>query len=192
MEEKIPKLLTYEDYLKLPEDVKVEIIYGIIYNMSPAPSRIHQKVVVELTTMINNYLKRNKKYCEIYTAPFDVILVEEGQNESQATNVVQPDISIICDKKKLTQKGCIGTPEMVIEVVSESNFYYDYIRKLNLYTQFKVKEYWIVNPNNQTILIYRLKDNEDYLPPELYTFNDKVTVGIFEDLIIDFSQIKEV
>lgn len=73
-------------------------------------------------------------YCEIYTSPFYVILVEARQNESQATNVVQPDISIICDKKKLTQKCCIGIPEIVIEVVYESNFYYNYIRKLNLHT----------------------------------------------------------
>ncbi|WP_238524581.1 Uma2 family endonuclease [Caldicellulosiruptor hydrothermalis] len=117
----------------------------------------------------------------------NVILVEEEQDERQATNVVQPDISIICDKKKLTERGCVGAPEMIIEVVSEYNPSHDYVRKLNLYNQFKVKEYWIVNPNNQTILIYRLKDNEDYLPPEAYTFNDKVKVGIFEDLIIDFA-----
>jgi len=193
MEAKIPKVYTYADYLEFPEDARVELIDGVIYDMSPAPSRKHQKIVVELTTVINNYLKASRKFCEIYTAPFDVVLVEEGQDEKQAINVVQPDISIICDKKKLTEKGCIGAPEMIIEVVSESNFSHDYIRKLNLYTQFKVKEYWIVNPNNQTILVYRLKDNEeDYLPPVAYTFSDAVKVGIFEDLIIDFAQIKEV
>jgi len=192
MEERIPKVYTYADYLGFPEDARVELIDGVIYDMSPAPSRKHQKIVVELTTVINNYLKVSKKPCEIYTAPFDVVLTKEGQDEKQATNVVQPDISIICDKRKLTDKGCVGVPEMIIEVVSESNFSHDYIRKLNLYTQFKVKEYWIVNPKNQTILVYRLIDNEDYLPPEAYTFSDKVKVGIFEDLIIDFAQIKEV
>lgn len=192
MEARIPKLYTYADYLQLPQDARVELIDGIIYDMSPAPSRVHQEIVIELATLIKNYLKSSNKPCKVYTAPFDVVLIEEGQDEKQATNVVQPDISIICDKKKLTEKGCVGVPEMIIEVVSEYNPFHDYIRKLNLYNQYKVKEYWIVNPNNQTILVYRLKDNEDYLPPEVYTFNDKVNVGIFEDLIIDFAQIKEV
>ncbi|WP_039764452.1 MULTISPECIES: Uma2 family endonuclease [unclassified Caldicellulosiruptor] len=192
METRIPKIYTYTDYLQLPEDARVELIEGVIYDMSPAPSRVHQEIVIELATLIKNYLKSSNKPCKLYTAPFDVVLTEEGQDEKQAINVVQPDISIICDKRKLTDKGCVGAPEMIIEVVSESNFSHDYIRKLNLYTQFKVKEYWIVNPKNQTILVYRLKDNEDYLPPEAYTFSDKVKVGIFEDLIIDFAQIKEV
>ncbi|ADL42785.1 protein of unknown function DUF820 [Caldicellulosiruptor obsidiansis OB47] len=193
MKVRIPKVYTYADYLELPEDTRVELIDGVIYDMSPAPSRVHQEIVIELATLIKNYLKSSNKSCKLYTAPFDIVLIEEGQDEKQAINVVQPDISIICDKRKLTDKGCVGAPEMIIEVVSESNFSHDYIRKLNLYTQFKVKEYWIVNPNNQTILVYRLKDNEeDYLPPVAYTFNDKVKVGIFEDLIIDFAQIKEV
>ncbi|WAM34434.1 Uma2 family endonuclease [Caldicellulosiruptor morganii] len=192
MEEILPKFWTYEDYLKFPKEERVEIIDGVIYNMSPAPSRIHQEIIFELTLIIGNYIKQNKKPCKVYTAPFDVILVEEGNEVNKAKNVVQPDISIICDKKKLTEQGCIGTPDMIIEVVSQNNFSHDYIRKLNLYTQFKVKEYWIVNPQNQTILVYQLKDNQDYLPPSLYTFDDKIKVLIFDDLIIDFAQIKEV
>ncbi|WPX08701.1 Uma2 family endonuclease [Anaerocellum danielii] len=181
MEERIPKLWTYEDYLKLPEDTRVEIIDGIIYNMSLAPLRVHQKIVSEFTITIGSYLRKSKKPCEIYTAPFDVVLVSEGQIETQAINVVQPDISIICDKRKLSERGCVGAPEMIIEVASQSRPAHD-----------KVKEYWIVNPINQTILVYRLKDNEDFQAPESYTFNNKVKVGIFEDLIIDFAQIKEV
>jgi len=192
MEAKLPKVYTYADYLGFPEDARVELINGVIYDMSPAPSRVHQEIIFELTLIIGNYIKQNNKPCKVYTAPFDVVLVEEGQDEKQSPNVVQPDVSIICDKKKLTDKGCVGAPEMIIEVVSENNPSHDYVRKLNLYNQYKVREYWIVNPNNQTILVYRLKDTEGYLPPELYTFNDKVKVGIFEDLIIDFAQIKEV
>ncbi|ADQ40205.1 protein of unknown function DUF820 [Caldicellulosiruptor acetigenus I77R1B] len=192
MEARIPKIYTYADYLEFPEDARVELIDGFIYDMSPAPSRVHQEIVIELATLIKNYLKSSNKPCKVYTAPFDVVLVDEGQDEKQAKNVVQPDISIICDKRKLTERGCVGAPEMIIEVVSEYNPSHDYVRKLNLYNQFKVKEYWIVNPNNQTIFVYRLKDNEDYLPPEVYTFNDKVKVSIFEDLVIDFAPIKEV
>jgi len=192
MEERIPKVYTYADYLGFPEDARVELIDGVIYDMSPAPSRVHQKIIFELTLIFGNYIKQNKKPCELYTAPFDVVLVEEGQDESKAINVVQPDISIICNKKKLTDKGCVGAPEMIIEVVSEYNPSHDYVRKLNLYNQFKVKEYWIVNPYEESIVIYTYKDNIGYSSPKVYTFNDKVKVGIFEDLIIDFSQIKEV
>uniref|UniRef100_A0A7C5V2Q0 Uma2 family endonuclease n=1 Tax=Caldicellulosiruptor owensensis TaxID=55205 RepID=A0A7C5V2Q0_9FIRM len=192
MEARIPKIYTYADYLQLPQDARVELIDGIIYDMSPAPSRVHQKIVSELTITIGSYLRQNKKPCEIYTAPFDVVLIEEGHDEKQATNVVQPDISIICDKKKLTERGCVGAPEMVIEVVSENNPAHDYIRKLNLYTQFGVKEYWIVNPYEQNIFVYVYRPETGYSYPKVYTFNDKIKVSLFEDLMIDFSQIKEV
>ncbi|ADQ05986.1 protein of unknown function DUF820 [Caldicellulosiruptor hydrothermalis 108] len=191
MEAKVPKIYTYADYLQLPQDAKVELIDGVIYNMSPAPSRIHQEIIFELILVIGNYIKQNNKPCKIYTAPFDVVFVEEGQDESKATNVVQPDISIICDKKKLTDRGCIGAPEMIIEVVSQNNPAHDYIRKLNLYTQFGVKEYWIVNPDEQNIFVYVYRPETGYSYPKVYTFNDKVKVSLFEDLIIDFAQIKE-
>ena len=192
MESRIPKVYTYADYLEFPEDARVELIDGVIYNMSPAMSRIHQEIIFELTLVIGNYIKQNNKPCKIYTAPFDVVFVEEGQDESKAINVVQPDISIICDKKKLTDRGCIGAPEMIIEVVSQNNPAHDYIRKLNLYTQFGVKEYWIVNPYEQNIFVYVYRPETGYSYPKVYTFNDKVKVSLFEDLIIDFSQIKEV
>ncbi|ACM60129.1 Uma2 family endonuclease [Caldicellulosiruptor bescii] len=192
MEARIPKLYTYADYLQLPQDARVELIDGIIYDMSPAPSRVHQEIVIELATLIKNYLKSSNKPCKVYTAPFDVVLIEEGQDEKQATNVVQPDISIICDKKKLTEKGCVGVPEMIIEVVSQNNPAHDYIRKLNLYTQFGVKEYWIVNPYEQNIFVYVYRPETGYSYPKVYTFNDKIKVSLFEDLMIDFAQIKEV
>ncbi|AEM74176.1 Uma2 family endonuclease [Caldicellulosiruptor acetigenus] len=192
MEARIPKVYTYTDYLGFPKDARVELIDGLIYDMSPAPSRVHQEIITELITMFNVYIKKNNKPCKVYAAPFDVVLVEEGQDESKATNVVQPDVSIICDKKKLTERGCVGAPEMIIEVVSEYNPSHDYVRKLNLYNQFKVNEYWIINPYEQNILVYTYKDNIGYSSPKVYTFNDKVRVGIFEDLIIDFAQIKEV
>jgi Uma2 family endonuclease len=192
MEARIPKFYTYADYLELPEDARVELIDGIIYDMSPAPSRVHQEIIFELTLIIGNYIKQNNKPCKVYTAPFDVVLVEEGQDEKQAINVVQPDISIICDKKKLTERGCVGAPEMIIEVVSQNNPAHDYIRKLNLYTQFGVKEYWIVNPYEQNIFVYVYRPETGYSYPKVYTFNDKIKVSLFEDLMIDFAQIKEV
>lgn len=104
---------------------------------------------------------------------------------------MQPDISVICDKNKLTDKGCTGSPDMIIEVVSPFNPSSDYIRKLNLYDQYKVREYWIVNPMEQTILAYRIDPaTNQYAAPKSYTFNDKIKVSIYDNLEINFAEIK--
>lgn len=186
----INKEYTYKDYLKFPDDKRVEIIEGRIYDMSPSPSRIHQKVLIELAIMIGNFIKASQKPCEVYVAPFDVVFIEEGQEPEESKNIVQPDISIICDKAKLTERGCMRSPDLIIEVVSPNNSSHDYIRKLHLYNRFKVKEYWIVNPQTRDILVYRLNVEGEYSHPDYYTFSNKVKMGIFEDFEIDFSCIK--
>ena len=179
------KIYTYEDYLKFPEDQIVEIIDGRISAMSPAPSRIHQEIIMELSAEIRNYIKSNNGSCKVYPAPFDVVLVGENQDAKESKNIVQPDISVICDKNKLTDKGCTGSPDMIVEIISQYNPRNDYIRKLNLYEQFKVKEYWIVNPMKKNILVYTLTE-EGYGMPDMYTFNDIVKVNIYDNLEIDF------
>ena len=179
------KSYTYKDYITFTEDDKIEIIGGEIYNMSPAPSRIHQGIITEVLTEIKNYIKSNNGKCKVYAAPFDVILVNENEDINNSKNIVQPDISVICDKNKLTDKGCIGSPDMIVEVVSPYNPSNDFVRKLNLYQEYKVKEYWIVNPLDNSILVYVLGDN-GYNAPIHYTFKDKIKVNIYDDLIIDF------
>ena len=179
------KIYTYDDYLKFTDDKPVEIIDGRISAISPAPSRIHQKILMDIAYEIKNYIKINNGECEVYPAPFDVVLKNEDENVSTSKNIVQPDISVICDKSKLTDKGCIGSPDMIVEVVSPYNPSNDYIRKLSLYEQFKVREYWIVNPMEKNILVYILTDN-GYAAPKIYSFNDKVKVNIYNDLEIDF------
>lgn len=183
------KVYTYTDYMNYPENERIELIDGHIYAMSPAPSRIHQEIISELVTIFNIYIKSNKGGCKVYPAPFDVFLVAD-ENIDNCRNIVQPDISIICDKNKLTDKGCTGAPDLIVEVVSPHNPNSDYIRKLNLYDQYKVREYWIVNPMNNTVLVYRLDENMQYAAPETYTFKDKIKVGIYENLEIDFSTIE--
>lgn len=182
------KIYTYDDYLKFPEDTIVEIINGRRSAMSPAPSRIHQEIVIELAYQIKNYIKLNNGPCKVYAAPFDVVLKNEDEEEGNSKNIVQPDISVICDKNKLTDKGCTGSPDMIVEVVSPSNSRDDYVKKLNLYEQFKVKEYWIVNPIKKNILVYVLTD-KGYDMPDMYTFNDKVKVNIYDNLEIDFATL---
>jgi Uma2 family endonuclease len=182
------KIYTYDDYLKFTEDEPVEIIDGRISAMSPAPSRIHQMIVSKLLISIGRYIDDNNGKCEVYPASFDVVLKSDDEDAAHSKNIVQPDISVICDKNKLTDKGCVGSPDMIVEVVSPYNPSNDYIRKLSLYEQFKVREYWIVNPIKKTILVYVLTDN-GYDTPDMYTFNDKVKVNIYNDLEIDLKSL---
>ena len=179
---------TYKDYLSYAEGERIEIIEGCIYNMSPAPSRIHQKIIMDISYKIRQYIENSNGPCEVYPAPFDVILKNDDDDVLNSKNIVQPDISVICDKNKLTDKGCTGSPDMIVEVVSAFNPRNDYIKKLNLYEQFKVKEYWIVNPIKKNIFVYTLTDN-GYDAPNSYTFQDKVKVNIYDNLEIDFNSI---
>lgn len=179
---------TYKDYLTYEENERIEIIGGNIYNMSPAPSRIHQKIIMKISNQLENYIIANDSSCEVYPAPFDVILINDNEEVLNSKNVVQPDISVICDKSKLTTKGCTGSPNMIIEVVSPYNPNNDYIRKAYLYERYGVQEYWIVNPMKRNILIYNLTDT-GYDTPNMYSFDDVVPVSIFKDLNIDFSSL---
>lgn len=179
---------TYIDYMNYSENTRIEIINGQIYAMAPSPSRVHQEIVMELSTIINNYIKSNKSNCKVYSSPFDVFLVNK-ESIDECKNIVQPDISVICDKNKLTDKGCIGSPDLIIEVVSPYNPSSDYVRKLNLYEYYKVKEYIIINPMKESILYYKLDKDMQYLAPDSYTFKNALNLTIFKDLEIDFSNL---
>jgi len=182
------KAYTYKDYLTFDENERIEIIEGEIINMSPAPSRMHQEIISEIHFKLKEYIKSNNGSCKVYPAPFDVILKNNDEEIINSKNIVQPDISVICDKNKLTDKGCTGSPDMIVEVISPYNPSNDYVRKLNLYEAFKVKEYWIINPMKKNILVYVLTEN-GYDAPTSYTFNDKVKVNIYDNLEIDFNSI---
>ena len=182
------KTYTYKDYLTYDENERIEIIEGEIVSMSPAPSRIHQEVITEILFKIRQYIESNNGPCKVYAAPFDVILKNDDEDVTNSKNIVQPDISVICDKSKLTDKGCTGSPDMIVEIVSPFNPRNDYIKKLSLYEEFKVKEYWIVNPMEKNILVYTLT-HDGYGAPKMYTFNDKIKVNIYDNLEIDFKSL---
>lgn len=171
------RIYTSEDYWNLPEDVRAELIDGQIYNMAP-PSRIHQRLLIELCTIINNYIKTNKGTCQVYPAPFAVNL------DANDKDWVEPDISVICDPDKLTDRGCTGAPDWIIEIISPSNPGHDMIYKLNLYANADVREYWIVDPRNETVLVYYLEQKE--FGVKAYSFRDNIKVNIYDDLWIDF------
>jgi Uma2 family endonuclease len=179
---------TYIDYLGWSKESRCEIIEGIPYMMSPAPSRLHQEISGELFFQIRSYL--NGKDCKIYAAPFDVRLYKDASYEdNNIVNVVQPDITVICDKNKLDERGAKGTPDFIIEIVSKSSTFLDYVKKLNLYGDYGVREYWIVNPLKRNVLVYKISEDGNYGTPDIYMEKDKIQVSIFESLIIDLSSI---
>jgi len=164
---------SYADYKAwdLKEGERYELINGIAYAMS-APNLTHQRLLMRLSGTFYNFLKDKK--CEVFTAPFDVRLFYE-EDESDDT-VVQPDLVVVCDPKKLGEEGCRGAPDMVVEILSSSNNVFEMERKLNLYKEAGIPEYWIVDPKNKHISIYRLKDgayilrtcnNQDIARPEV-------------------------
>ncbi|MCX7841862.1 MAG: Uma2 family endonuclease [Clostridia bacterium] len=187
-EKKDDKKYTYSDYIKWPDDQQWEIIEGTAYNMSPAPSRTHQKVTIAILNEFYNYLKG--KPCEVYSAPFDVRLPTGNEEDDDIETVVQPDIAVICDKSKLDERGCKGSPDLIVEVVSPSTASVDYIKKLNLYEKHKVREYWIVHPVDKIVMVYSLLDNK-YGRPENFSMEDKVKVKVLGDLIVDLKGIFE-
>ena len=175
------KIYTEEDYYNLPETVRAELIEGQMFFNQAAPSRRHQTILSELHTIINNYIKSKKGTCRIYPAPFAVKL------RADKKTIVEPNLSIICDPKKLTDRGCTGAPDWIIEIVSPSNSSHDYIQKLNLYAESGVKEYWIVDYERESIFVYNLA--QDYFNATAYSFHDTIKVNIYSDLYIDFSKL---
>ncbi len=173
-------IYTEDDYYHLPEHIRAELIYGQFYNMA-APSRIHQKILSALHAVIYHYIHSKKGLCEIYPSPFAVKLFEDRKT------IVEPDISVICNPDKLTDKGCDGAPDWVIEITSPGNQGHDYIYKLNLYADAGVREYWIVDPMKQKILVYYFE--ESAFDVRQYTFQDDIKANIFEDLLIDFKEL---
>lgn len=168
---------TVNDIYTLPEGERAELIDGKLYMMTP-PSRIHQKLVMELSATIRGYIKENGGLCEVYPAPFAVFLNEE--------NYVEPDISVICDKNKLTDRGCSGAPDWIIEIISPSSTRMDYFVKLFKYRSAGVREYWIVNPMKKTVQTYWFENEED---SDQYIFSDRINSQIYTDFSICISEL---
>jgi len=187
LDEKLDKKFSYADYLSWPDDERWEIIKGVAYDMSPAPAREHQRVSAIIFAKIYNFLS-NKK-CEVYFAPFDVRLGEtKDEADEEIETVVQPDIVVICDQNKLDKRGCLGAPDITVEILSPSTSYKDQTEKLLLYEKHGVKEYWIVNPDAKYVMIYRL-EGVKYGKPEYLTENDILESRALEGLKINLSEV---
>lgn len=170
---------TIDNIYHLPEGQRAEIVDGQMYMMAP-PSRRHQRIVGELYTIINNYIKKKNGKCEVDIAPFAVFLNEDDKN------YVEPDISVICDENKLNDRGCSGAPDWIIEVVSPGSRRMDYIIKLFKYRTAGVREYWIVDPEKNRITVYDFDEENG----DEYNFDSIVPCGIYGDLAIDFKELQ--
>ena len=177
---------TYVDYLNWEGEERYALIDGEAYMMSP-PLRIHQKVSGELFAQIHSYL--DGKECEVYHAPFGVRLFEEaGDRPEDVTTVVEPDLVVVCDPGKLDDRGCRGAPDLVIEILSPSTRRQDRIVKREMYQRAGVREYWIVNPQEQTVQVMLLK-NGYLLPVEDYGREDMAKVNVLEDCAIQLDKV---
>ncbi|MCX7048218.1 MAG: Uma2 family endonuclease [Candidatus Sumerlaeota bacterium] len=181
---------TYGDYAAWTDPNRWELIEGVAYCMSPAPMRKHQGVSAELLTQIRVFLRG--KRCKVYGAPFDVRLQDyEDQPDEEVPNVVQPDIVVVSDRKKLDEKGCRGGPDLVIEILSPSTASHDQVRKTSLYEKHGVREYWIVDPDQQCITVRVLSEDGRFDKPQVYNGSGTLVVAVLPELIIDLDSVFE-
>lgn len=163
-----------EDIERLEEGVRAELIKGYLY-MLAAPTRIHQYILTELLFQIKSHIQQNKGKCHVYPAPFDVRIFGDD------STVVQPDISVICRTEMLTDRGCSGAPDWLIEIASEGNSSHDYVTKLMQYQKAGVREYWIVDPKKNKVFVYNFENPQR---TESYVFGDEIESGVLEGLRI--------
>ncbi len=185
---------SYADYLKWRLDVAVELIKGKIHKMSPAPSLRHQQISRQLCIPLFSYFKAQK--CQVFNAPFDVRLNDRKKSlraNREIFTVVQPDICVVCDELKLDEKGCFGSPDLIIEILSHGNNQKELRKKFELYEESGVKEYWIVYPYEESITQFYLNEEKDkYELVSIYGSEDDIIPVLFPDLVVDLDDVFEI
>jgi Uma2 family endonuclease len=186
----LSKQYSYADYLKWHFKERLELIRGSIFKMSPAPSRRHQAIVWNLNGIIWSFLKNRS--CQAYTAPFDVRLpIRDKKSNQEITTVLQPDICVICDSAKLDDQGCIGAPDLVIEVLSPGNSGKEMKSKFDVYEESGVREYWVVYPDYEHVLIFTLNESGKFVGQHPKVNGDVLKSAVFPELVIDLSEVFE-
>ncbi len=180
-------IFTYADYLSWDEG-RWELIDGEVWDMSPAPARIHQEVAGDLFALLHSFFFN--KECKVYIAPFDVRFPDSDDVEDEDIDtVVQPDISVICDPARLDDRGCIGAPDLIVEILSPSTASKDLKVKRALYEQHGVREYWLIHPTDQFVMAYHLGENSLYDKSLIFNRCDVLKSAIFDKLEIELTDI---
>ena len=172
-------IYTINDIYNLPDGTRAELIDGQIYYMAP-PSRKHQRIVTELSVVITNYIKANAGTCEVDVSPFAVFLNADDET------YVEPDVSVICDKDKLNDRGCNGAPDWIVEIVSPSSRKMDYYTKLTLYKDAGVRLYWVIDPERNSVMVH---DLENEAMPVIYSMQSEIPVSIYPGFSINFADL---
>jgi len=184
---KTEKRFSYADYKAWPDDERWELIDGVAYCMSPAPTSAHQALVTEFLWRIAAFL--HGKPCQAFVAPFDVRLVEADASDDQVVNVVQPDIVVYCDPGKIDQRGGKGAPDWIIEVLSPATAARDQREKLALYERFGVDEYWLVHPGDRLLTIFRREESGVYARAQVFDEEATVAATRFPELNLSLTEI---
>jgi len=180
----VSKQYTYADYLLWQFSERVELIKGHIKKMSPAPSVTHQRISQNINFEILSVFKGHS--CHVFVAPFDVRLPIPSKKKD--STVVQPDLCIICDEDKLDDKGCNGTPDLIVEILSPKNSKHDVDTKFRLYEESGVKEYWIVEPTERLVLVYALQ-NDKYIGSKPYSEGETIISPLFPEMKIEVESV---
>jgi Uma2 family endonuclease len=178
---------TYADYLLWQFEERVELLRGRIAQMA-APSRLHQKISGNLYRILSNATWRSP--CEVYMVPFDVRLPHYSQKKNkEVQTVVQPDLCVICDPEKLDDRGCIGAPDLMVEVISPGNSKREMRDKFEIYREAGVREYWIISPIEKTVQVYQLNEADQYIGLRPFVDDDVLTTPVIPGLTIDLSEV---
>lgn len=178
---------TYADYLQWKFEERLELFRGKIFKLS-APNTRHQDISRNILVPIALFLK--KKPCKVFAAPFDVRLpVKNRKKDNEVTTVVQPDICVICDETKLDSRGCCGAPDLVVEILSPGNSKKEIRMKHELYEEAGVKEYWIVNPEEENIVVFVLNEAGKFSGLDMYAGDDNIQSKAVQGLIINMNEI---
>lgn len=183
----LSKTYNYADYLQWKFEERIELIKGHIFKMSPAPSSAHQEIAVEITRVLANYLRGN--LCKVFSAPFDVRLTRKARNNHDLITVVQPDICVVCDRSKIDERGCLGAPDIVVEILSPGNNKKELQNKYDVYEESGVLEYWIVSPQDKTFLKYTLTADGTYSASKLMTSGSDITTPILPGFVMSLEDV---
>lgn len=177
---------TYGEYRTWPDEVRYELIDGVAYAMSPAPSIGHQDTIGEIYRQIADALEN--KPCRVFIAPVDVRLPKAKEKDEKIDTVLQPDILVVCDSSKLDAKGVRGAPDWIIEVLSPATATHDHIAKRRVYECHGVREYWLVHPIDRMVTIYRL-EKDGYGKPDVVEMKEHTPVGVLPEIVIEWGRV---